>query len=42
MGGANDNGSDVVGRLPDERTMVIQCKRYAPSSTIASCSICCV
>ncbi|MGW8065250.1 restriction endonuclease [Streptomyces ziwulingensis] len=36
VGGANDNGADVVGRLPDGRTMVIQCKRYAPSSTIAS------
>ncbi|MFD9133676.1 restriction endonuclease [Streptomyces bottropensis] len=36
VGGANDNGADVVGRLPDGRTMVIQCKRYTPSSTIAS------
>lgn len=36
VGGANDNGADVIGRLPDGRTMVIQCKRYAPSSTIAS------
>ncbi|MGI5429155.1 restriction endonuclease [Streptomyces sp. CA-179760] len=36
VGGANDNGADVVGRLPDGRTMVIQCKRYAPSSSIAS------
>ncbi|CAL9308135.1 restriction endonuclease [Streptomyces sp. SudanB52_2052] len=36
VGGANDNGADVVGRLPDGRTVVIQCKRYAPSSTIAS------
>ncbi|MFD5538052.1 restriction endonuclease [Streptomyces sp. NPDC127079] len=36
VGGAHDNGADVVGRLPDGRTMVIQCKRYAPSSTIAS------
>jgi restriction system protein len=36
VGGANDNGADVVGRLPDGRTMVIQCKRYAPTSTIAS------
>ncbi|WP_257583958.1 restriction endonuclease [Streptomyces sp. TLI_146] len=36
VGGANDNGADVLGRLPDGRTVVIQCKRYAPSSTIAS------
>ena len=36
VGGANDNGADVVGRLPDGRSVVIQCKRYAPNSTIAS------
>ncbi|MEH0576861.1 restriction endonuclease [Streptomyces sp. B21-108] len=36
VGGANDNGADVLGRLPDGRSLVIQCKRYAPSSTIAS------
>ncbi|WP_329136509.1 restriction endonuclease [Streptomyces sp. NBC_00670] len=36
VGGANDNGADVVGSLPDGRSVVIQCKRYAPSSTIAS------
>ncbi|UQT60475.1 restriction endonuclease [Streptomyces durmitorensis] len=36
VGGAGDNGADVVGRLPDGRTMVVQCKRYAPSSTVAS------
>ncbi|AXK34373.1 restriction endonuclease [Streptomyces armeniacus] len=36
VGGSHDNGADVVGRLPDGRAMVIQCKRYAPSSTIAS------
>lgn len=35
VGGTNDNGADVVGRLPDGRTMVIQCKRYAPTRTIA-------
>jgi restriction endonuclease Mrr len=35
-GGSLDHGADAVGRLPDGRTMVIQCKRYAPSSTIAS------
>ncbi|MEU2865839.1 restriction endonuclease [Streptomyces mirabilis] len=36
VGGSHDNGADVLGRLPDGRTMVVQCKRYAPSSTIAS------
>ncbi|MDK1475469.1 restriction endonuclease [Streptomyces sp. 549] len=36
VGGSHDNGADVLGRLPDGRTMVIQCKRYAPTSTIAS------
>ncbi|MFF5366064.1 restriction endonuclease [Streptomyces sp. NPDC013187] len=36
VGGANDNGADVVGRLPDGRSVVIQCKRYTPTSTIAS------
>ncbi|WP_312867183.1 restriction endonuclease [Streptomyces zagrosensis] len=38
LGGTStgDNGADVLGRLPDGRTMVIQCKRYAPHRTIAS------
>lgn len=36
VGGANDNGADVLGRLPDGRSMVIQCKRYAPTRAIAS------
>ncbi|MFF7446565.1 MULTISPECIES: restriction endonuclease [unclassified Streptomyces] len=36
VGGAHDNGADVVGRLPDGRSVVIQCKRYAPTSVIAS------
>ncbi|MEU9379742.1 restriction endonuclease [Streptomyces sp. NPDC048279] len=36
VGGSHDNGADVVGRLPDGRTFVIQCKRYAPTSAIAS------
>jgi len=36
VGGSGDQGADVVGRLPDGRAMVIQCKRYAPSATIAS------
>ncbi|MEU4492944.1 restriction endonuclease [Streptomyces sp. NPDC023998] len=36
VGGSGDNGADVRGRLPDGRTMVVQCKRYTPSSAIAS------
>ncbi|MGW1605907.1 restriction endonuclease [Streptomyces eurythermus] len=36
VGGSGDNGADVLGRLPDGRTMVIQCKRYAPRRAIAS------
>lgn len=36
VGGSHDNGADVVGRLPDGRTMVVQCKRYAPNRTVAS------
>ena len=36
VGGSHDNGADVLGRLPDGRSMVIQCKRYTPSRTIAS------
>ncbi|MER5252620.1 MULTISPECIES: restriction endonuclease [unclassified Streptomyces] len=36
VGGAGDNGADVVGRLPDGRSMIIQCKRYAPSRTVAA------
>ncbi|WP_340560030.1 restriction endonuclease [Streptomyces sp. GSL17-111] len=36
VGGSHDNGADVVGRLPDGRTMVVQCKRFVPTSTIRS------
>ncbi|MFG3662508.1 restriction endonuclease [Streptomyces sp. NPDC047706] len=36
VGGSGDNGADVLGQLPDGRSMVIQCKRYAPHRTIAS------
>ncbi|MEU6143944.1 restriction endonuclease [Streptomyces sp. NPDC047081] len=36
VGGSGDQGADVVGRLPDGRSMVVQCKRYAPSAVIAS------
>jgi restriction system protein len=35
VGGAGDSGADVTGRLPDGRTVIIQCKRYTPRSTIA-------
>ena len=35
VGGSGDQGADVVGRLPDGRAMVVQCKRYAPSAVIA-------
>ncbi|WP_078959804.1 restriction endonuclease [Streptomyces sp. NRRL B-24085] len=34
VGGAGDNGADVLGRLPDGRTMVVQCKRYAPNRAV--------
>lgn len=36
VGGAGDNGADVRGRLPDGRTMVVQCKRYAPRRPISA------
>ncbi|MCX5123566.1 MULTISPECIES: restriction endonuclease [unclassified Streptomyces] len=36
VGGSHDDGADVRGRLPDGRSMVIQCKRYAPKRTIPS------
>ncbi|MFB6556449.1 restriction endonuclease [Streptomyces sp. NPDC056405] len=32
VGGSHDNGADVLGVLPDGRSMVIQCKRYTPKS----------
>ncbi|MER6246994.1 restriction endonuclease [Streptomyces griseorubiginosus] len=34
VGGAGDNGADVLARLPDGRTIVVQCKRYAPHRAI--------
>lgn len=36
VGGSHDNGADVLGVLPDGRSMVIQCKRYTPRSRIPS------
>ncbi|MER7584514.1 restriction endonuclease [Kitasatospora sp. NPDC097691] len=34
VGGAGDNGADIKGVLPDGRTMIVQCKRYAPGNAI--------
>ncbi|MDF9814144.1 hypothetical protein M2266_003375 [Streptomyces sp. SPB162] len=34
VGRSHDDGADVRGRLPDGRTMVIQCKRYSPKRKI--------
>jgi restriction system protein len=36
VGGAGDLGADVIGRLPDGRRMVIQCKRYAKHRSVGS------
>ncbi|MFF3733704.1 restriction endonuclease [Streptomyces sp. NPDC002476] len=36
VGGSHDNGADVLGCLPDGRSMVVQCKRYTPKSKIPS------
>ncbi|MEW2490930.1 restriction endonuclease, partial [Streptomyces sp. NPDC048411] len=36
VGGAGDLGADVIGRLPDGRKIVIQCKRYAKHRTVGS------
>ncbi|WP_405791394.1 restriction endonuclease [Streptomyces sp. NBC_00029] len=36
VGGRGDDGADVRGRLPDGRTMVIQCKRYNPKRKISN------
>ncbi|MFE2499703.1 restriction endonuclease [Streptomyces scopuliridis] len=36
VGGANDLGADVTGRLPDGRKIVVQCKRYAKHRTVGS------
>lgn len=35
VGGSGDNGADVLCTLPDGRSAVIQCKRYAESRRIA-------
>ena len=36
VGGAGDLGADVVGRLPDGRKLVVQCKRYARHRSVGS------
>ncbi|MCX4628513.1 restriction endonuclease [Streptomyces sp. NBC_01443] len=36
VGRSHDDGADVLGRLPDGRTMVIQCKRNTPKRRIPS------
>ncbi|MFD7132027.1 restriction endonuclease [Streptomyces sp. NPDC059894] len=36
VGGAGDLGADVIGRLPDGRKFVIQCKRYAKHRSVGS------
>lgn len=35
-GGAGDLGADIVCRDPEGRSTIVQCKRYAPGSTIGS------
>jgi restriction system protein len=34
-GGRGDLGADVIATLPDERRVVIQCKRYKPASAVS-------
>lgn len=36
VGGAGDLGADVIGRLPDGRKLVVQCKRYAKHRSVGS------
>ncbi|MFG2716404.1 restriction endonuclease [Streptomyces goshikiensis] len=36
VGATNDLGADVIGRLPDGRKLVVQCKRYAKHRTVGS------
>ncbi|GLW03841.1 restriction endonuclease [Streptomyces lavendulae] len=36
VGAANDLGADVIGWLPDNRKLVVQCKRYAKHRTVGS------
>jgi restriction system protein len=34
-GGAGDLGADVIATTPDERRIVIQCKRYQPHAAVS-------
>jgi restriction system protein len=36
VGGAGDLGADLVGRDPQGRSTIVQCKRYAPGATIGT------
>ncbi|MBK3638236.1 restriction endonuclease [Streptomyces sp. MBT97] len=36
VGGAGDLGADVIGRTPDGRALVVQCKRYSDSNRVGS------
>lgn len=36
VGGSGDRGVDVTGVLPDGRSAVVQCKRYAPNRSVGS------
>ncbi|MFF1300236.1 MULTISPECIES: restriction endonuclease [unclassified Streptomyces] len=36
VGGAGDLGADVVADAPDGRRVVIQCKRYGPTTKVGS------
>ncbi|MFF3455545.1 restriction endonuclease [Streptomyces sp. NPDC002730] len=35
-GGHGDRGVDITGRTPDGRPLVVQCKRFAPHSSVTS------
>ncbi|MGI5406631.1 restriction endonuclease [Streptomyces chartreusis] len=36
VGGAGDLGADVIANAPDGRRIVIQCKRYGPTTKVGS------
>ncbi|MFD9389384.1 restriction endonuclease [Streptomyces sp. NPDC060000] len=36
VGGAGDLGADVLGRAPDGRLLVVQCKRYSDTNRVGS------
>ncbi|MCE7079866.1 restriction endonuclease [Streptomyces sp. ST2-7A] len=39
VGGARDNGVDILGRLSDGRSLVVQCKRYSPKRSIPAATV---